>query len=289
MKVRIIIPFVICIVMTIGGAGAVWGSSSSLDRLTSIFSPQSQMQLSRMDEIANSLYQAAYTNNRQAGFQYVQQLQRMIGGELKYAAGNRDGWESMKQDADAIKLKLTSRGAHSVWLQEAARIRLAADALSRSDHALWLQYESVMLDDLTRLEKAWKRQTDDAAEAARASMNSLQEHAVRIEPAISLLYGSMRYTELSERIRYTNQLLDSAKSSSGNEAMVEQSLKALKFSIYRIFEQSGAEASLPAVAPPAAAHPLGWTLFLGAIISAVLTYSGWRKYKMNPFDSKPLS
>jgi sporulation protein YpjB len=213
----------------------------------------------------------------------------MIDGELKYTAGNRDGWEAMKQDADAIKLKLTGSGTESVWFQEAARIRLAADALSRPDHALWLQYESVMLDDLSRLEKAWKRQTGDAAEAARASMNSFQEHAERIEPAIDLMYGSMRNAELKERIQYTNQLLDSAKADSGNEAMVEQSLKALKGTVSRLFEQGGATAAMPAIAPPAAAHPLGWTLFLGAIISAVLTYSGWRKYKTDPFDSKPLS
>jgi sporulation protein YpjB len=289
MKVRIIIPFVICIVMSIGGAGAVWGNASSIDGFASIFSPLSYKQLSKLDESANALYDAAYANNRQAGFQHVQQLQRLIEGELKYTAGNRDGWEAMWRDTDTIKQKLISGDTEKGWNQEAARLRLAADALARPDHALWLQYESVMLDDLTRVEQAWKRQTDDAAVAASASMTSLKEHAARIEPAVEILYGSMRYAELNERIRYTDQLLYSAAAGSGNEALADHSLEALKGTITRLFEQSGVSAALPAVAPPAAAHPLGWTLFLGAIISAVLTYSGWRKYKLNPFDSKPLT
>lgn len=288
MKVRFIVPFVICIVMTIGSAGAVWGDSAALSPYISILSTSPYKQLSRLDETANALYEAANTDNRQAGFLHVQQLERMIKGELKGKSGKMEGWAAIEQDARAIEQTITSSDTSSGWLKEAARIRLATDALVRPEHALWLQYESVMLDDLSRVEKAWKRQTGDGAIAARATMNSLQEHAERIEPAISMIYGSMHGAELIERIRYTNQLLESKKSSPLNEVMINHSLKALNNAIVKMFDHGGRAEVVPAIAPLATANPLSWTFFLGAIISAVLTYSGWRKYKNNPFGVKPL-
>lgn len=288
MKVRFIVPFVICIVMTIGSAGAVWGDSAAFSPYISILSTSPYKQLSRLDETANALYEAANTDNRQAGFLHVQQIERMIEGELKGKTGKMEGWAAIKQDANAIEQIITSSEASSGWLMEAARIRLATDALVRPEHALWLQYESIMLDDLSRVEKAWKRQTGDGAIAARATMNSLQEHAKRIEPAISMIYGSMHGAELNERIRYTNQLLETKKSSALNEVMINHSLKALNNAIIKMFDHSGRAEVVPAVAPLTTANPLRWTFFLGAIISAVLTYSGWRKYKNNPFGVKPL-
>lgn len=288
MKVRFIVPFVICIVMTIGSVGAVWGGTVSLNPYISILSASPYKQLSRLDETATALYEAANSNNRQAGFLYVQQLQQMIEGDLINYSGKIEGWAALKQDAKAIEQTLTSSAAYPGWLMEAARIRLATDAIVRPDHALWLQYESIMLDDLSRVEKAWKRQTGDGAIAARATMNSLQEHAKRIEPAINMIHGSMHGAELNERIRYTNQLLESKPLNTINEVMVNHSMKALKTAIIRMFDQSGRSEAVPAVAPLATANPLSWTLFLGTIISAVLTYSGWRKYKTNPFGVKPL-
>lgn len=288
MKVRFIVPFVICIVMTIGSAGAVWGDSAALSPYISILSTSPYKQLSRLDETANALYEAANTDNRQAGFLHVQQLERMIKGELKGKSGKMEGWAAIEQDARAIEQTITSSDTSSGWLKEAARIRLATDALVRPEHALWLQYESIMLDDLSRVEKAWKRQTGDGAIAARATMNSLQEHAERIEPAISMIYGSMHGAELIERIRYTNQLLESKKSHPLNEVMINHSLKALNNAIVKMFDHGGRAEVVPAIAPLATANPLSWTFFLGAIISAVLTYSGWRKYKNNPFGVKPL-
>ncbi|RCW51084.1 sporulation protein YpjB [Paenibacillus prosopidis] len=288
MKVRFIVPFVICIVMTIGSAGAVWGDSAALSPYISILSTSPYKQLTRLDETANALYEAANTDNRQAGFLHVQQLERMIKGELKGKSGKMEGWAAIEQDARAIEQTIRSSETSSGWLKEAARIRLATDALVRPEHALWLQYESIMLDDLSRVEKAWKRQTGDGAIAARATMNSLQEHAERIEPAISMIYGSMHGAELNERIRYTNQLLETKKSSPLNEVMINHSLKALNTAIVKMFDHSGRAEVMPAVAPLATSNPLSWTFFLGAIISAVLTYSGWRKYKNNPFGVKPL-
>lgn len=288
MKIRFIVPFVICIVMMIGTASSVWGSTAAPSIHSFFVSSSYYEQLNQLDETANSLYEAAFTNNRQAGYLKVQQLQRMVEGDLKYAAGKREGWLSITKDASSIQKKLASGQVSSGWMQEAARIKLAVDALVRPEHALWLQYETIMMEDLSLTEKAWKRQTGDAAAAARATMNKLQEHAERIEPVINLLYGSRHGAELKERIRYTNLLLESNTAGAANKSMVNQSLKAVKESIMRLYDQSLQAAAMPAAAPIASANPISWALLLGTVISAVLAYSGWRKYKLNPYGIKPL-
>lgn len=289
MKIRFIIPFVVCIVMTIGYANLVWGSGASLQAFASRLTPDPSKQVQRMDNIASSLYEAAYTNNRQAAYQYVQQLQQLVDGELKYAAGNAEGWQAVERDANTIEKTLVKGSLGTSWFVEAARIKLTADALARPNNALWLQYEKIMLDDISRVEKAWKRQTDDGAIAARAVMISLEKHADRIKPAVSMMYGSKHETELMERIQYTNRLLEASRKDKNNVASINRSMLELKDTLTRMFNQNQLEADVPVVAAVPISNPLRWTLLLGAFISAILTYTGWRKYKENPFGAKPIS
>lgn len=289
MKIRFIIPFVVCIVMTIGYANLVWGSGASLQAFASRLTPDPSKQVQRMDNIASSLYEAAYTNNRQAAYQYVQQLQQLVDGELKYAAGNAEGWQAVERDANTIEKTLVKGSLGTSWFVEAARIKLTADALARPNNALWLQYEKIMLDDISRVEKAWKRQTDDGAIAARAVMISLEKHADRIKPAVSMMYGSKHGTELMERIQYTNRLLEASRKDKNNVASINRSMLELKDTLTRMFNQNQLEADVPVVAAVPISNPLRWTLLLGAFISAILTYTGWRKYKENPFGVKPIS
>ncbi|MGO4183068.1 sporulation protein YpjB [Paenibacillus sp. TAF43_2] len=289
MKIRFIIPFVVCIVMTIGYANLVWGSGASLQAFASLLTPDPSKQVQRMDNIASSLYEAAYTNNRQAAYQYVQQLQQLVDGELKYAAGNAEGWQAVERDANTIEKTLVKGSLGTSWFVEAARIKLTADALARPNNALWLQYEKIMLDDISRVEKAWKRQTDDGAIAARAVMISLEKHADRIKPAVSMMYGSKHETELMERIQYTNRLLEASRKDKNNVASINRSMLELKDTLTRMFNQNQLEADVPVVGAVPVSNPLRWTLLLGAFISAILTYTGWRKYKENPFGVKPIS
>ncbi|WP_171056035.1 sporulation protein YpjB [Paenibacillus sinopodophylli] len=288
MSIRFIVPLVICILMAAGCANSIWFGKSSLYAYSDQPMQGTDKQLQRFDGIATSLYEAAYMNNRQAGFQHIQQLQVILTGDLKHVVGNREGWSAIQDDTELVLHKLTGGGNGADWLMEAARIRLAADALVHSQGALWLQYEKVMLDDWIRVDKAWKRQTDDGAIAARASMISLENHATRVSSAMSIQFGSMRESELHERIRYTNRLLEASIANKTNEAMIDRSLVALKDAMLRLFEQNTSEEVVPVIATVPISNPLSWTLFLGAIISAVLTWTGWRKYKSDPFGVKPL-
>ncbi|NIK67742.1 sporulation protein YpjB [Paenibacillus sp. BK720] len=287
MKIRIALPLFLCIVMTVCSVTAA--KAFPADLIGTGHANESRNELLRLDETAAALYEAAYTNNRQAGYKYVQQLDKLMNKSDIRQAGQAAGWKLMDESIASITYTLKNGKVTSDWLTAAARIHLTTDALLRPDHALWLQYEKVMLEDLERVNRSWNRQTDDGAIAARAAMNSFNQHLSRIEAAASMQRPTERIDELRDRMQYTNVLLEAGMKGQTKQDWTDNSISDLEFSVNRLFDNGQPQDEEPVVAPIGEAHPISWILLLGAIIMAVLTYTGWRKYKQQPYGVKPLS
>lgn len=291
MKARFIIPLIVCLLMTAGSAGVVWGSANPEWSYTFLSADSPYRQLYKLDQTAAALYTAANANNRQAAYAELQKLNKLLAKEMLQAYGTSNGWAALKKDAAAIEQALSNGYHYQLWIEEAVRVRLGADSLIGGAGALWLQYEGLLQDDLLSVRKAWKRQTDDSAIAARAMLNELKQHARRIEIAALYAGDSVRMSELLARISYTDRLLDesiSLGSNANRKEQIEKSLDGIETAVIGVFMPYEDTFALPAVSVPAAAHPLKWSLFLGTIISAVLTWTGWRKYKQNPYGIKKL-
>ncbi|WP_165861211.1 sporulation protein YpjB [Paenibacillus paeoniae] len=287
MKSRMIIPFIVCLAMAMGTAGVAWGGASPEGSYAFLFSSGPYHQLERMDETATALYTAAYTNNRQAAFAELQKIHKLLGNEMLRSYGNEDGWSAMENDAAAIERALTSGVKHSLWLEHTVRLRIGADALINGKGALWHQYKVLLNHDVNAIKLAWKRQAGDPVAAARATMQGLREHAARIETAAMFAGDSIRMKELMERIAYAGRLLDE-KQSTVAKTEVDQSLEAIRMAVNGVFLEDKQTSAVPAVAVPGSGQPLKWTLMLGTLISAVLTWTGWRKYKARPYGVKKL-
>ncbi|SFF05603.1 sporulation protein YpjB [Paenibacillus catalpae] len=287
MKIRILLPLFLCIVMTVCSVTVAKAFPADLNGTG--YASESRNELLRLDESAAALYQAAYLNNRQAGYKYVQQLEKLMSKSDIRQAGQAAGWELMEDSISSILFTLKNGRLTSDWLTAAARIQLTTDALLRPDHALWLQYEKVMLEDLERVNRSWNRQTGDGAIAARAAMNSFNEHLSRIEAAASMQRPAERINELRDRMHYTNVLLEAGMKGQTKQDWTDNSIQDLEFSVNRLFDNGHSQEEEPVVAPIGEPNPISWILLLGAIIMAVLTYTGWRKYKQQPYGVKPLS
>ncbi|MFF2887568.1 sporulation protein YpjB [Paenibacillus sp. NPDC057967] len=287
MKSRIIIPFIVCLCMAMGTAGVVWGGASPEGSYAFLFSSGPYHQLERMDETATALYTAAYTNNRQAAFAELQRLNKLLDNKMLRSYGSADGWSAMEHDAAAVERALSSGVKHSLWLEHTVRLRMGADALMNGKAALWHQYKALLTHDVNTLKQAWKRQAGDPVAAARATLQGLSEHAARIETAAMFAGDPIRMRELMERIAYAGRLLE-GKQSTVSKTEVDQSLDAIRLVINRIFLEDKQAAAVPAIAPPGIGQPLKWALLLGTIISGVLTWTGWRKYKARPYGVKKL-
>lgn len=287
MKIRIVLPLFLCIVMTV--CSVTVAKAFPADPIGTGYANESRNELLRLDETAAALYEAAYLNNRQAGYKYVQQLERIVSNSDIRQAGQAAGWERIEDSISSIIFTLKNGKLTSDWLNPAAGIHLTTDALLRPDHALWLQYEKVMLEDLERVNRSWNRQTDDGATAARAAMNSFNEHLSRIEAAASMQRPIDRIDELRDRMHYTNVLLEAGIKGQTKQDWTDNSIQDLEFAVNRLFDDGRSQEEEPVAAPIGEPNPISWILLLGAIIMAVLAYSGWRKYKQQPYGVKPLS
>ncbi|WP_173275275.1 sporulation protein YpjB [Paenibacillus sp. NEAU-GSW1] len=285
MKIRIVVPLIACIVMTIGSVSTVFAMPVAWE---SIQEPVMKQKLQKLDETADELYEAAYTNNRQAGYKYAQLLERQTKSETIRAVGQTEGWQLFEQRLQMVETALQNGTQPSDWLTASASIHLATDALLRPQHALWLQYEKVMMEDLRRINQSWNRQTGDGALAARAALDSFTAHLAKIEGAAAMQRPSARLDELKERMRYTQLLLDAGTRGQAKQDWTDDSIRDLEYAVSNLFDDGLNVNDEPAFAPVNAANPITWSLLLGAIIMAALTYTGWKKYKHMPYGVKKI-
>lgn len=296
MKTRFVLPLVICVFMTIGSATVVSGGAGPASNAVFLFTDSPYESLYKMDEIGAALYGAANDNNRQYAYAQVKKLQKAIGSEMDRAYGNQDGWEEIEGDLAMIETSL-ARGASTMeWRDYAARIRLALDAVIGGSGSLWLQYEALLREDVQLIGQALKRSTDDraaAASSAEALLATMKTHVNRIGAAAAISGHGLRMEELRKRMDYSGKLIASTMSGPRSSSMAAmraavQSLEDAKLAIDDIFRKDEAAAAVPAMGPPNAVYSLQWAFFIGTMISAVLTFVGWRKYKQTPYGVKPI-
>lgn len=290
MKARFIIPLVLFVLMAAGSAGVVWGSAGPGGSYDFLFADSPYRQLYKLDESATALYTAANANNRQAAYAELQKLKRLMNDAMVQSYGTPAGWSAQRKDAADLERELSMGVPDSSWIEHAVRIRLGADALVGGEGALWLQYEGLLKEDLHGVRQAWKRSSDDAALAAAAMLKGMTTHAHRIESAAQYAGDSTRMNELLHRISYANRLLEAAAldKSKVDPDQIEQSFDGIGSAISGVFLHYEDALAIPMADSSALGHPLQWSLFLGTIISAVLAWSGWRKYKQSPYGVKKL-
>lgn len=231
--------------------------------------------LETLEGLAAGFYLASVESNRQLAYAYVTKLKAMARLPELRAIGEPAGWERIDQLLAASARALNRNVSAGEWREEAARLKLAVDALAPGRHSLWLQYELLFREDLDRLQKAWARGGTSGAEAASAAMVQLKAHIDRMEAAASVGQSPQRIRLLQERIRYTSTLLAAAERGEANPRLVEGSFVLLADAADRVFETPGR----PAAAMVAGEPQTGWMVMLAVIVLSVLTYNGWRKFR----------
>lgn len=297
-KTRIVVPFLICVFMTIGSVSVVWGNSGPILGTLLPASERPYEALYRLDETGAALYGAANENNRQFAYLQVQKLKKGLDNDIVRTYGTVEGWDKLASDLKVIDAALGGGYSNAEWRERAARVRLALDAVVGGSGSLWFQYKRLLQDDIQLIGQALKRSTDDreaAAEAALALLGSMTAHVNRIELAAAISGQGLRMEELMQRMAYSEKLIkqtrqDSAGSSIAHVRSALQSLDEALTAIEGIFRADiAADAdAMPVLSPSTMVYPLQWSFFLGTLISAVLTFVGWRKYKQMPYGIKSI-
>ncbi|WP_058303852.1 sporulation protein YpjB [Gorillibacterium timonense] len=184
------------------------------------------------------------------------------------------GLEGVRSLSDAILSAQRSynqaRFSETRALEALAQIRLITDAMLHSDNPLWHRSYKLMKDGVSRMEAA-VAEGDSAG--LKGAYQDLKQHYQQIRPAVTVKTPPERMEKLDSVIAYFDRQL-TAGQLSGEGGLA--ALKQLDGSIDELFDRKeDRTAYLPL---SRAERPLLWTFGIGTLLTAVLSFVGWRMY-----------
>lgn len=288
---KIWVPSILCILCFICSATVVLGKQLATDELSYVVFDQSYDRLKAVDMQTKELYELGKDNHKQAMFYSIQKLKQLLADEQVKRYGTARGWQQVEADVAAIERALIGDSLKMHWQEPMNRVMLAIDALMQTERGPWLQYESLLLEDLRQVKQATKRLAGSRSEAAAGMLTMMKLRVERMQPAAYMVGDELRMYELTERMEQLHTFLIETigvEWSSKQEELLQQSLTGLELTIHEVFKQSEQTMTIPLEIGRANLAPMNMALLMGAFIFALLAFTGWRKYKQNPYGTKPI-
>lgn len=172
------------------------------------------------------------------------------------------------------------------WKSAAASLRLAADAIVHSGKPLWHRYRKILRDDLVRLGDSLPSETAVTAPASRAALlafEQLKQHYDLIRTAAILQTEPWKVERSDSVIRYASRVY---RAQSPSAELLLGTIPPLQEALDGLFPED--DAASTALVPPVGMAPpsWGWSAMMGTFIVTILTWVGWRRYKVEEFTGR---
>ncbi|MDB4867022.1 MAG: hypothetical protein JWR03_1355 [Cohnella sp.] len=222
---------------------------------------------------AEALYDAAVRGDTFQTRLYLRQTEAELRALPMQRIATAEGIEALAQSVSRMKRTVAAVSTDPQnWKDEAAEIRLAADALAHPEAPLWHQYRRVLGEDVASLSAAIQKA--GVSSASLASLNRLKAHYELIRTSV-LLHSETFLTERADSVlRYAQRLLVNPNTDPRLLTRLTPSLQESMEGLFPVKEKDQA-----AVVTPLAGPPWGWSAFMGTFIVSVLTWVGWRRYQ----------
>ncbi len=222
---------------------------------------------------AEELYQKAKQADVPGSLMALQQLSDQIPKIRFEGLTSIEGMNALTRAVTDAKrvFNAASFKSEEGWIA-AAKIRLAADALSHPHTPLWLQYDKLLSDDVNLLEKA-------AADKNRAEV---RRGAALLEQHIGIIRPSLLISRSPADVEKLDSLVTFIKLQAQGEGEpyrnVLNAVPPLRGLLDTLFLKRETTAYLPY---PEQQNPILWIVTLGSVILASLGFAGWRLSKKN--------
>lgn len=156
------------------------------------------------------------------------------------------------------------------WTVAAARVRLAADALTHPNEPMWLQQYKLFKTDIKRLADALITLDSNASKQA---VQTLDGHYSLIRPAVWINRSPGSANKADSLLLFLT-----ARAQQGDKGLLQMAgaIRELDKLIDELFLQKEQPTFLPVTVHES---PIILIVFVALFILAVLLYAGWRKYK----------
>lgn len=153
---------------------------------------------------------------------------------------------------------------------QAAKLKLATDALTHRNEPMWMQYDKVFQEDLTALNAGIR---DAETKAVLDAVNALKRHFGIIRPAVLI----SREPQVVERIDSLLAFLSNQSAATPLPIRnLENGAAQLQNALDDLFGKKDASAYLPITDHR---QPILWSIVIGSIIAVILTYAAWQMFR----------
>jgi sporulation protein YpjB len=169
------------------------------------------------------------------------------------------------------------------WKSDAAALRLAADALAHPVKPLWHQYRPILHEDVIQIKNSIELNATGSGtvpEAALQAFDQMSQHYNVIRTAVLLKSDPWKVERSDSVIRYASRILTADPP---NTALWQGIIPLLQEAMDGLFP--GGKEAESAFVPPVAAPPWGWSAIMGSFIVTILTWVGWRRYRLDQYSS----
>lgn len=150
-------------------------------------------------------------------------------------------------------------------LKAVGKVRLATDALTNPKNPMWLGYYKILKNDGDQLRKALET---DQPETIGGAMVRISEHYSMIRPAALMNREPSEVHKIDSFITHLNTL---------NTDSISSVLDQYDSLLIEFFRVKSSTAYLPLDNQQ---NPLIWIITIGSIIVSVLSFVGWRRYRI---------
>lgn len=250
---------------------------SALSRNEAGTAPTASENWKQLDSYAEQLYRASVAGELEQVQKTIYAMGKLFTETTFNGATSVEGVRALSDAIVQVKRILPSIQLKQEELMRAtARLRLAADALAHPKQAMWLQYEQVLRDDMTRM-----LSTNQNKEWIPYA-NRWLEHVDRIRPAATI-QRDVQTIELMESL--TQFIRDTAK---GKHSPKEANEALNKHGDTVLSQLFGTEKANPTLGPPTYTPlPFQWIFMLAFIVCMMLAYVGFQKYRYEQNAIRP--
>lgn len=167
------------------------------------------------------------------------------------------------------------------WEAAAARLRLAANSLNHPRQPMWLQYYKVIREDLNDMEQS----------AAKNDLEGWKTAAARLQNRYDNIRPAVQITRPVEVVNAFDSWLSYAAGIPSSSQAIERTrlLEIVSYGQDAARVMFGKERDEPALSLPLSPQEYGgWGLLAGIFILTALAYTGYRKYRGEANEWKPV-
>lgn len=232
-------------------------------------SNENAQKIKQLDELSQQLYKATTSKEYMQARKLLDQMSAIV---LKLDDAPFKSVEGMEAYINAIVKARRLFNALNFNGEEAvlatARLRFASDALVHPNKPLWLNYYSVMKEDLDNLRDARERED---YQAALVFQRNLSTHFSIIQPAVMITRGAPAVEKVNSILVFIGQQM---KSESTFRSNLNSGLENLYYAIEELFlKEKNTLGPMGGMMVP-----ISVTVGIAAVIVTVLTFVAWKKF-----------